>query len=215
MTSYHFKESIVVCVILLFFSIGVQSSNAIMQKEITKTSTINQDETRYLANLSMDFGYYITNNRIEYESIYERPQGNYTINAKINFRCPENLMIVVRYKYIAHVYDPVDDIGYRFYEVEDTVVIKNGSNPPDINDSKTHFIHYKPNSQYLRIEIKANLTAYKFIAGEWVKSHNDDIFNEIFDKIYFNRYKAKERTLVLLKFFERFPLLSRLLHLIK
>lgn len=193
------SKSLVVGVIVLFIGISVQPCIAMVQKEVMKTPTINPDDTWYLANLSMDFGEYITNNRIEYEHISERPQGNYTINVKINFECPDNLKIVVRYEYFAEVEDYEVLYPITFCNVKDTVTIINGSNPPDIDIDYTEYcpLHsglYGIHLWLLTLRIKANLTAYEYLDGEWVKTHNDDIYNETTDYIYFNRIRTSERT---------------------
>jgi len=174
-------KTLAVAVIILFLGLAIQPSVAVTQKEVIQTSTLNPDDTRYLANLTMDFGEYITNDDIEYEDIPTRLGGNYTINVKINFRCPDDLKIVIKYEYYAHIYLDGGDVYWNtFFDVKDTITIINGSNPPDINmNSSDNLFGVWYKYWTLILKIKANLTVYEFIDGEWVKSHNDDTDKEI------------------------------------
>ncbi|KYK23286.1 hypothetical protein AYK21_02760 [Thermoplasmatales archaeon SG8-52-2] len=208
-------KGLVVAVILLVLGLAVQPSVAVTQKETIPVSTLNPDDTRYLANFTMDFGENITNDNIEYESIWKRPEGNYTINVKINFRCPENLKIVVKYQYFARLTDWVTNDEIKFCDLKETETIINGSNPPDINIDYTEFCpNHARNEWFLELRIKANLTVYEFIDGEWVKLHNDDTFIEIKDIVIFNRIRPSERHHILIRLLEHFPLLERLLGLL-
>ena len=188
-------KTLAVAVILLFLGLAVQPSVAITQKEAITVSPLNPDETRYLANLSMDFGENITNDNIEYEKGVTRVTGNWTVNVKITFECPENLKIVVDYEYFAELQLWEQGDRITFCDVEDTVTIINGSNPPDIDINYTQYCFGVWGKAWdLTLRIKANLTAYEFHGGEWVKLHNDDIYNEITDDIDFNRIRPSERT---------------------
>ena len=195
---------------ILFLGVTVQPAIATVQKETTSEPMINPDDTRYLANLSMDFGENISNNRIEYESIPKRPAGDWTVNVKINFRCPENRKIIVRYEYFAFIFDR-HDIFHEFYDVKDKVVITNGSNPPDINDSKTLFVAHRPYQLFIQISIKANLTAYEFIDGQWEKINTDEILNGVLDQVEFSKCRTIAKTWFLMRLFERIPVLYKLL----
>ena len=188
-------KGLAVAVILLFVGVGIQPAIATVQKEVIQTSTLNPDETRYLANFTMDFGEYITNETINYEKGVTRSSGDWTVNVKINFRCPENLKIVVDYEYFTELelWEQGDRI--TFCNVNDTVTIINDSNPPDIDIDYTQYCFGVWGKAWdLTLRIKANLTAYEFHGGEWVKLHNDDIFNETKDSIRFNRFRPAERT---------------------
>jgi len=197
---------LVVGVIILFCGISVQPCIAIIQKKETpKKPTVIQGDYNYLADLSMDFGEYIYNNRIEYEDILTRRAGEWTVNVKINFSCPENLKIVVKYSYLAKLADYQIEETYYFFNVKKTVTIINGSNPPDINKNDTFDINARIQELWLTLEIKANLTAYEYIDGGWVKIHNDEIHEFIEDYIYFRNSRTYERTQILMRLLERFP----------
>ncbi|KYK21655.1 hypothetical protein AYK21_04600 [Thermoplasmatales archaeon SG8-52-2] len=209
-------KSLVITVILLFLGFGIQPAIANVQKEIIEETMVNPNETRYLANFTMDFGENITNDRIEYESIRKRPEGDYTINVKINFNCPDNLMIVVKYEYFAEVFDMYILDTITFCDVKKLVTIINGSNPPNRDIDYTKFCPNQAQHDWLlTLRIKANLTAYEYVDGEWVKHHSEDIFNETKDVIIFNRVRSSGSSHFLMKYFERFPILARLLDMIK
>jgi len=208
-------KSLVITVILLFLGFGIQPAIANVQKEIIEETMVNPNETRYLANFTMDFGENITNDRIEYESIRKRPEGDYTINVKINFNCPDNLMIVVKYEYFAEVFDMYILDTITFCDVKKLVTIINGSNPPNRDIDYTKFCPNQAQHDWLlTLRIKANLTAYEYVDGEWVKLHNDDTFIEIKDIVIFNRIRPSERHHILIRLLEHFPLLERLLGLL-
>ena len=188
-------KTLAVAVILLFLGLAIQPSVAVTQKEAITVSTLNPDKTRYLANFSMDFGENITNDRIEYESIRKRPEGDYTINVKVNFNCPDNLMIVVKYEYYAEAQEFITSDRIFFCDAKKLVTIINGSNPPDRDIDYTKFCPNQAQHDWLlTLRIKANLTAYEYVDGEWVKHHNNDTFKEIKDVIIFNRVRPSERT---------------------
>ncbi len=214
------SKTLAIGIILIFVGISVQPCIAVVQKEVTKEPTVTQAEYNYLANLSMDFSENITNNRIDYEEDVVRPEGDWTVNVKINFRCPENLKIVVKYEYFAEVEDVVVSYPITFCDVKDTVTIVNGSNPPDIDIDYTEFcpLHsglYGIHEWKLTLRIKANLTAYEFLDGEWVYIDGDYIYNETTDIISFNHFRPSESSHLLMKLFERVPMLERLLGLFK
>jgi hypothetical protein len=192
-------KGLAVAVIILFLGLGVQPAVAKVEPKVIQLSTLNPDKTRYLANFTMDFGENITNDNIEYESIWERPSGEYTINVKINFNCPEDLKIVVDYEYFAETDDYEDLVRIEFCDVKDTVTIINGSNPSDIDIDYTEvcfaggFLWYYVATR-LTLRIKAHLTAYEYVDGEWVFLHNDDAFMEITDQVIFNHIRPSERT---------------------
>ncbi|KYK20888.1 hypothetical protein AYK21_05470 [Thermoplasmatales archaeon SG8-52-2] len=210
---YYFKNGLTVCVIFILISISIHPCIADMKKEITKGPLVIQGDNNYLANLSMDFGEYIYNNRIEYEEMDYKPPGNQTVNIIINFRCPENLKIIIKYEYFAEIIDYEIGSHYTFFNVKKTITIINGSNPPNINDSKTIFIASRPRELEVTLKIKANLTAYEFLDGEWIKHHNDDIFNETIDWVKFWNCRNSEITQVHRMFLERFPILAKLLNI--
>ncbi len=208
-------KSLVVGVIILFVGIGIQPAFAVVQNEIIGKTMVNPDETWYLANFTMDFGENITNDIIDYEEKGRIPEGDYTINVKLNFRCPENIKIVVKYEYYAEVYDLVTLYPIFFCDAKETVTIINGSNPPDIDIDYTEFCPMHARNQWLLVlRIKANLTAYEFIYGEWVKLHNDDTLEEIKDSLVFNRIRPSDGSHILMKLFDRLPILGRLLFLL-
>ena len=209
------KFLVVIGVTLLFLGISVQPCIAVVQKEVMKEPTVAQGDYNYLANLSMDFGEYIYNNRIEYEEIYKRPPGNWTVNVKIKFRCPENIKIVVRYSYSALLHDYHLGESIDFCDAKKTVTIINGSNPPDINKNYTQEVQDRGREYHLILIISANLTAYEYLDEEWVKIHNDEIYNETTDWIQFNRIRTSERTQILMRLFERFANMEVLLRIMK
>jgi hypothetical protein len=212
MAKHLYGKALVVCVILLFLGVGIQSSFAIVQREIMKTPSIEQDETWYLANFTFDVGDNLSNNRIDYERILKRAVGNWTINVKINFNCPDNLKIVVSYECFAEMEDTNVGGTITFCDVWEKVIIMNGSNPPDLNINYTQYCpHHGGNEWLLTLIIEAHLTAYKFINGEWELVHWDEIYNETQEGIVFNRVRNSERTHVLMRLFDRFPMLERLL----
>jgi hypothetical protein len=134
----------------------------------------------------MEFGEYIYNDKIEYEELYKRPGGDWTIQVKIKFRCPDNRKIVVKYSFLAELWDYGVDDKIFDYDFEDEVTIINGSNPPDIYGNYTQDVWYRGRRNlYLTLLIEANLTAYEYQNGEWVKLHNDETFIEIEDDFYF------------------------------
>jgi hypothetical protein len=188
-------KGLAVAVILLFIGVGINPAIAIVQKEVIQVSTINPDETRYLANFTMDFGENITNNKIDYKVDYGRSYGDWTINVRMKFRCPENLKILVSYEYFA-VLDNFDlgDV-FTFCDVRDSLAIVNGSNPPDIDIDYSQYVmggyqHYFR----LILKIQAILNVYEFIDGEWVHIDRDYIYNETKDYFSFNRVRPSERT---------------------
>jgi len=193
-TSNLVYTTLVVGVTVLFIGVGFQPAIAVVQKEVGRNSTPSYNDYNLLANLSLDIGEYISDNRIDYEETDYKPPGNQTINVKINFRCPENLKIVVRYSYYATIEDHYIASLYEFFDVKDTLTIINGSNPPDINESKTIFIASRLRELEVTLRIKTNLTAYEFIDGVWVKLHNDSIFNETIDWVKFWNSRSSERT---------------------
>ena len=80
----------VVGITILFLGVGIQPAIATVEPKAIQLSTLNPDKTRYLANFTMDFEENITNDNIEYERGKHRKEGNWTINVKINFNCPDS-----------------------------------------------------------------------------------------------------------------------------
>jgi hypothetical protein len=184
-----------VAVIVLFIGLAIQPSVAVTQKEAITVSPLNPDETRYLANLSMDFGENITNNMIEYEKGVNRYYGDWTVNVRLKFRCPENLKIIVTYYYFAELINfNLGDV-FTFCNVRETVTIVNGSNPPDIEIDYTELIYGGYNTHFrIYLKLRGILDIYEFVDGEWVYLDGDYFYDEIIDNFEFNRIRPSERT---------------------
>jgi hypothetical protein len=184
-----------ILIILLVASVitPAVSKQITIDKENRLESNPEQGDSRLLATLRMDFGEDIYNDRIEYESINWRPAGVWYVNVEINFKCPDNMKIEVRYTYYAEL-DDWPNNWITFCDVKDSVTIINGSNPPDININYTKRVEPYWGWYLLRLRISANLTAYEYVDGEWVKINNNDTYKVVHDWLRFYKSRTFERT---------------------
>ena len=220
------KPAIVGFILIILLVASVFNTSVSKQittnKENRLESNPEQGDSKLLATLRMDFGEEIYNDKIEYdESNWRLPAGVWNVNVKINFRCPGNMKIEVRYGYFAEL----DDWPYKtvlFCDVKKSVTIINGSNPPDVNINYTKRVEPWSHSFLLVLIIWANLTAYEYVDGEWVKINDDDTYNKVTDWVYFDKSRSSEKTynipLVQLykKLMERSPFVFQILrHLLR
>jgi hypothetical protein len=136
-------------------------------------SNPEQGDSRLLATLRMDFGEEIYNDEVNWYIIWWKwnPPRKYHVDLNINFECPSNRKVEVNYKVEASLFETHGTELY-FFEFEDSVTIINGSNPPDIDDT---YVKSVPTQRWtLYLLLRAELTAYKYHEGEWVKNSEDD-----------------------------------------
>lgn len=185
-------KTLVVCIILLFIGISVQPCIAIVQKEdrldskSEPTGPIN--DAKWFATLRMDIGDEIYNEKIDWREKSRNPVDHYYINVSINFRCPPNRKIEIKYYYCAVFIS--DDGWIKFFDYEssvDSVTIINGSNPPDINENVTKYCYPAgmPGHFVMSLIIACNITVYKYENGEWVSVDEDSIYLKKYDRINF------------------------------
>ncbi|MBW2966675.1 hypothetical protein KY342_06245 [Candidatus Woesearchaeota archaeon] len=207
-TSSMVYKSLVVGVIILFCGISVQPCIAIVQNNERLESNSEPlseplGDPRWLATLQVEFGEEISKAEIDLKRSFFYPVGNYYVHLDVNFNCPPDRKIFVKYRILAGLYIPDWNVKIVFWDLEETVTIVNGSNPPDINNDSIKYV--SPHKYLYSLIIEANLTTYDYIDGEWVEVGNDSKKIDDYGIMYFINSRASETLHFLMKFFERFP----------
>lgn len=210
------KNILIVTIIFLIVNISVQPCIAVVQNNErleSNSKPTNPNDAEWFATLQMDISDEIDNQQIDWIEKRFLPVGDYYINLSINFRCPPDRKVFIKSVYEALFIS--DDGWIVFYDGKNTTTIINGSNPPDINKSRTIYCWSARHAFYMTLRLKGIIRVYEYLRGEWVEIFNDTKEISVHEEVDFSKSRASERTNFLMRFFERFPIFSRLLYFIK
>ena len=213
-------KTLIVGTIILFFVIGLQPVFAKVKEIPIIMPKLNQEDTKHLANLTISFSEIIYNENIDYEHERYRPIGNYSINLNVNFNCPPDKKISISYWGGAELTTspPYDERDIYFFDIDKSITIINGSNPPNINLTYEEYVpSYRNYNIYLYIG--ARLVEYEFFQGHWVWVSDDEAGLHISETVGFGNARTAFLNPSLPNFKERFlrfhPLMKNLFDIIR